>query len=432
MITKEHIQDVPLNSGIYIFKKNGVPIYIGKSVSLKARLASHIQAATMIQKERAIIHEADTIEYQVTLTDFDAITLEAHLIRQHKPRYNVIWKDDKKFLYIKITKKDTYPKILLTRAEDDGSSLYFGPFQSMRVAESVLKLIRHVVPFCTQERIGKRACFYAKLGLCSPCPSVVSHLPEDDERRARRLYRANIRRVITILSGNHSLVTTELQKDLKVATQLQDFENAIWIRDRLKRLNHLLYYRRFHNPIDFLQEEGADLRPELQQFISDNFDESVDVTDYRIECYDQSTFQFGQSVGSMVVYRDGLFEKKAYRRFKITAGRDNSDFDMLRDTLMRRLKKHLTDWGTPTLIILDGGKPQLRVGQQVLEQLGLFIPMIGLAKNPDRLIFPTQTKPLVLTNTTPLHRVFQALRDESHRFANKYHVLLRKKRQLPK
>ncbi|KXK08138.1 MAG: UvrABC system protein C [Microgenomates bacterium OLB22] len=428
MITREHIQDIPLNSGIYIFKKGGVPIYIGKSISLKARVASHIQAAALIQKERAIVHEADTIEYQVTLTDFDAITLEAHLIRQHKPRYNVIWKDDKKFLYIKITKKDNYPKIILTRAEDDGSSLYFGPFQSMRVAESVLKLIRHVVPFCTQQYIGNRACFYAKLGLCSPCPSVVSHLGEAEERMARRLYRRNIRRVITILSGNHLLVTSELQKELKRYTDAQDFENAIRIRDRLKRLNHLLYYRRFHSPNDFLHEDTVDLRPELQEFVREHFAETVDVSDYRIECYDQSTLQFGQSVGSMVVYRDGMFEKKSYRRFRITMGQEASDFDMLRDTLMRRLKRHLKDWGTPTLIILDGGRPQLHVGQQVLEQLGLLIPMVGLAKNPDRLIIPGVKKPIALTNTTALYRVFQALRDESHRFANKYHVLLRKKK----
>jgi len=128
MIATKDILSFPNESGIYVFLKNHQPIYIGKSVNIRTRLKSHLRQANFSRKEAALIADADSVSYRVTLSNFDAILLEARLIKRHQPKYNVLWKDDKNLLYIKITRGEKYPKIVPVRAENDGKSLYFGPF----------------------------------------------------------------------------------------------------------------------------------------------------------------------------------------------------------------------------------------------------------------------------------------------------------------
>ncbi|MFS8159849.1 MAG: GIY-YIG nuclease family protein [Candidatus Roizmanbacteria bacterium] len=430
MVTKDSVLHLPSQPGIYIFYDGKVPIYIGKSVNLKARVLSHIASATLSRKEAAIITDADRVETTNTLSDLDAIILEAKLIRAHKPRYNVIWKDDKKFLYIKITTKETYPKLMLCRAEQDGRSLYFGPFQSHRVAESLLRQIRRIIPFCMQKKISTASCFYARIGLCNPCPSFIEKQEGSVKVGLKREYRLHIRQIIAILSGKSQKLMYQYQKDLKVLSKVQNYEEALLVRNKLDLLNNLLNRSQFENPMHINLEPDKDLDSELGAFLDICFRYDLGHDTYRVECFDISNLFGTHPTGSMVVFGDGAYTKSQYRRFKIKTVKKISDFDMLKEMLERRLKRK--DWPKPDLIIIDGGRPQVRIASRVLEELEQKIPLIGLAKKPDRIVFPDSVfvhKPPARTSS--LFKMFQGLRDESHRFAKKYHVLLRDKSTMP-
>ena len=167
--------NLPSQSGVYLFYSGKEIIYIGKSVNIKARVASHLENAKINNKEAAIISHADRLEYLLTDSEFKALLLESRLIQQHQPKYNAVWKDDRSYLYIKIT-HELYPKVYAVRKENDGKAIYFGPFSSQRQVNLILREIRKVFPFCSQKKISARPCFHSKINLCSPCPNVIAGL----------------------------------------------------------------------------------------------------------------------------------------------------------------------------------------------------------------------------------------------------------------
>src|SRR3989338_10749643 len=151
MLNKKAISSLPPSTGVYLFKKNKEILYIGKAVSLKARLLSHLENAKLDPKEDLIVKNSDRIEYFLTDSEFKALLLESAFIQKYQPTYNLRWKDDKSYLYIKITSKDEFPKVFSVRREDDKKSLYFGPFPSQRSLEEILNSIRKIFPFCQQK-----------------------------------------------------------------------------------------------------------------------------------------------------------------------------------------------------------------------------------------------------------------------------------------
>ncbi len=430
MITTSDISHIPSTTGVYFFYADKTPIYIGKAVNLKARLNSHIQNAKLDAKEHAIIEHADSVDFVQTLSDFDAIILEANLVRKHMPKYNIELKDDKSYLYIKISIKDTYPKLSLVRREDDGKSLYFGPFQSTRLTRSLLSHIRRIVPFCTQRKIGKAPCFYSKIGLCNPCPSIIERTGDELIRaELKSTYRRNIKMIIKILEGKSNILLTDLERELASATENEKYEEALQYRDKLLLLENLIYTRSFSRWDDVRITNNEELIDSIKVFMDRNFAISqVDLT-FRIECYDISNLFGKDATASMVVFENGGVEKKEYRRFKIKTVKGISDFAMLQEVLTRRFKR--AGWRKPNLLVIDGGPPQLRATKKVLEELKLSIPMISIAKHPDRLYKAAdKIVPAVVDRNSLFFKVIQEIRDESHRFAKKYHLLLRNKKML--
>lgn len=419
---KRAINQTPTTIGIYIFKDHQTPIYIGKSVNIRARLKSHFENARIDAKEKSIIDASTRIEYIVTDSEFKALLLESKCIQKFKPKYNVRWRDDKSFLYIKITIKDTYPKILITRRETDKNALYFGPFSSVKIIRNILKEIRKVFPFCTQSKMGKHRCFYAKIHLCNPCPNDIEKTENSTEKaQLKKLYRKNIRGVIKVLDGTPELILKSLYDSLNKLKDEEKYEDAILIRESIFRLERMITIRKFDE--DVIEQYNQSER-QIQALIQLLNNYLKITTLLRIECYDMSTMTFENSTASMVVFTDGLSDKKEYKRFKIK-NNAQSDFEMFDEVLRRRLKNN---WQQPDLIVVDGGKPQVRVVQKILESFGKEIPLIGIAKRPDRLIIGDET---LLTVKPPRHhpgfRLVQSLRDESHRFAKKYHLFLRGK-----
>lgn len=421
--TREDINRLPTTTGVYQYRdKDKTILYIGKSVNLKARILSHRENAKTDAKEAGFAHNATYITCIITDSEFKALLLESQLISTYKPKYNVRWRDDKSYLYIKMTKKDTYPKISLTRREHHPNATYFGPFSSVRTAEQILRQIRKIIPFCMQKRIFKRACFYSKIGLCDPCPSYIEHL-EDEEKKAalRKKYRTNMRLISNVLEGKTDVVLKHLYAEVKKYSSHEQYEKAIEIRDSIIRLEQLVTRKRLEpdtlSAYNISEKSIAALQRLLQRYMPIS---SLS----RIECYDVSNQGSEHVTASMVVFTDGLVDKKEYRKFKIKNTALQSDFERMEEVLTRRFTH--TSWPLPDLVVIDGGKPQLRFVQRVFARDSIHVPFIGIAKHPDRLIMGTDGFPLIRPPLNhPGFNLIRAIRDESHRFAKKYSTFLK-------
>lgn len=419
------LNKAPSTAGVYLFYKGVKPLYIGKSVNIRARLKSHFESAKQpTSKAAAYVHGADHIQWIITDSEFKALVLESRMIRTHKPRYNVRWRDDKSYLYIKIT-KDTYPKISITHVEKSSKAHYYGPFSSKRVAIRILREIRRVFPFCMQTKITKQRCFYSKIGLCDPCPNIIDRTADDiEKKRLTKIYKTNIRNVKSVLDGKSDSVFKILLQQIDKFKEVQEYEEAMLYRNRYRKLESFVLRKRFDS--DTLEEYNtSDRRVKELKSLLDKF---IDIDElHRIECYDMSTMSFKNNTASMVVFTDGLSDKKEYKRFKLNE-KHQSDFDMFAEVIERRFKRN---WEKPNLVVVDGGKPQVRKVQRVFAKMNITVPLIGIAKRPDRLIYGAQD---LLTIRPPRNhlgfRMVQALRDESHRFAKKYHVYLRTKNMI--
>jgi len=414
MITKSQTNNLPNTIGLYLFKNNKVINYIGKSVNIKARILSHFENAKLDNKERLIIKNSNKIETIITESEFKALILEAKLIRELQPKYNSIWKDDKSPLYIKITIQNEFPKIIITRKESDKQNLYFGPFSSVRMVEKIINDIRRIIPFCTQKKISKKACFYSKIGLCNPCPNEIKNITD------KKQYKKNIRQVISILKGNVKVIINGLNTQLNILIKNNQYEQAIIIRNKIFRFDRLLNLK---DESEFFQNNNEKSLDEMLINLKKYFPQLNNLD--RIETYDISNLGLKQAVGSMVVMKNNQIDKKEYRKFKIKQVGLRSDFDRLKEVVNRRLQQK---WPIPDLIIIDGGRPQIKAILNIFESNKILIPLIGIAKNPDRVIVGAEGFPnLFLKNDSKILNVIRLLRDESHRFARKYHLFLRTK-----
>ena len=415
MITKKQIISFPSTFGVYLFKKDNEILYVGKSNNIKARVKSHLENAKLDKKEFLIINRSNIIDTITTESEFKALILESELINKYQPKYNVIWRDNKSYLYIKVTIKESFPKIYLSRKERDAKSIYFGPFGSYKTASELLSDVRHIIPFCTQKKIDKRPCFYSKIGLCDPCPNTILDI------KGKRTYKKNINKVIKIFNGHVEIIIRDFYKQLRELTKNKKFEEAIIIRNKVIRLERLLHF-------SLSRQETSNIEShiktnELQDLLKPFFPELKSLL--RIEAYDISNLGDSHIVASMVVATNGYIDKSQYRKFKIKNKSSLSDFDRLREVITRRFKRN---WKPPNLLVIDGGKPQVLTTAILLNKINIKIPIIGIAKNPDRLIVGTSDlmtiKPELNNSGFNLVRL---LRDESHRFARKYHLFLRDK-----
>jgi excinuclease ABC subunit C len=387
---------IPEVSGVYTFWKGQTPIYIGKAVNLKSRVSSYF-ALNLLPKTRRMVTEADNITYLKVDSEFEALLLEAKLIRLNQPKYNSALKDDKHPLYITIT-KDEFPRVVTSRASGD-----FGPFPSSTNVKQVLKMIRRIFPF-SDHKIGKRQCLYSQIGLCNPCPSTI----KDEANKAK--YLSNIRRARAILKGNVKKVKGDLEKDMSMLSKQNRYEEAIEIREKIKRLEYITQPR---IPIDsyllnpnLLEDVRVSELRELKTIIQKTSEIRLKKL-RRIECYDVSHIGGSFPTASMVVFTNGEADKSEYRHFKIRQKASQSDYDSIKEVARRRARQ---SWPEPDLVIIDGG-----VGQVKSFNSKHFV--VGIAKNPDRLIIGKEKIKLAGLSLS----LVQRMRDEAHRFARRYH-----------
>ncbi len=345
-----------------------------------------------------------SIEYVEVQSEIEALLLESTLIKKHKPQYNIISKDDKSPYYIHIT-KETYPKPIINH---DPKNPIAGPFLNSLTARRILKQFRAIAPYCIAPRPVKKPCFYSHLGLCDPCPGST--------HADSKIYLANISRLKRLLGGQFSSVKSQLKKDMASYSQQLQYEKAGQIKSQLDALEHLL-----HIPV------APDEYLANPNLVQDKRQESLDqlliaLAPYiklenlrRIELYDNAHLAGTAATAAMTVALDGEVSPKHYRHFTIRTTTEPDDVSMMAEVLSRRLKH--TDWPTPDLIVLDGGKTQLTAYPDSS------IPVIGLAKRFETLIIPHAGEyieiQLDLKNSGL--QLLQRLRDEAHRFSRKLH-----------
>lgn len=435
--TKEYLETLPHTPGIYIYRDaQGVILYVGKAVDLYNRVRQYFQRDDAIgDKTVHLVSQITDIETIQTVSEFDALLLEAQLIKEHLPKYNSIAKDDKSPIYIWISTHDELPYVRVVRKTHIPTSAWkkdeiFGPFQSARVVRSMLKRLRFIVPYCTQAQRTGKPCFYTHIGLCHPCPSVIYKMPEGETRKEQvQQYRKQIFRLCDLLRGKSSSVIKTLEKEMNQLAYHEAFEQAQKVKLQIDQLHSLLELH--YDPNVYLETEyGANNLytrelEELRTVLIPYFPNIEHLS--RIECIDISNFQGTHAVGSLVVLKEGKADPSSYRRFRIRGKNTPNDFRMIHEVLTRRMK-HL-EWPKPQLLVIDGGKGQLSMAKRVLEDIAPLQPVIGLAKRYEEIVIQEEKgyKIIRIPFTSGALHVLQRVRDEAHRFAITYHKLLRKK-----
>src|SRR3989344_4498788 len=427
---------IPHKPGVYQFKnKSGRIIYVGKAIDLYHRVLSYFHGYPLgvnVTHTRGVIashlrNEIASVETIIVESELEALILEANLIKKYLPEFNVSLKDDKDYLYIKITEED-YPRVITARKNELKESLKnFGPFPSSRTVRDTLKALRKVFSWCSNAHPGgvntnpprgwnRRACFYYHLGLCPG--ACIEKITKAD-------YRKNIFRLAKLLEGKKEKLVSELLSEMESVSRQQRFEDAAKVKKTLTGINYLTQTNRtslyLENP-NFLQDERQKALESLQEALQ------LPKLPERIECYDISNIQGHEATGSMVVLTEGDTDKSQYRKFKIkTTGKPN-DVGMLREVMGRRLKHK--EWKFPDLIIIDGGLGQVRAVEFSILNCQLSIPLYGLAKRMEWLYSPDGSI-IKLPKSHPASKLLQKLRDEAHRFAITYHRKLHLRSVIP-
>lgn len=552
---QEELKKLPGKPGVYIMhdEKDEI-IYVGKAVSLKNRVRQYFQSSRNLGiKKEQMVQQIARFEYIITDSEVEALVLECNLIKEHRPKYNTMLKDDKSYPFIKVTVDEEYPRVLFARKLKKDKGKYFGPYTSAGAVKDSLELIRKLYHVRTCSRnlprdIGKeRPCLYYHIKQCqAPCQGYVS----------KEEYRAQIDGVLDFLNGDYKKLLKELEQKMLAASEELKFEEAADYRDLMQSIQKigerqkitgsqgedkdvialaadeedavvqvffirdgkmigrdhfylriaadasssqvlLNFVKQFYAGTPFiprelmLQEEIEEIDV-LEEWLSKKRGQRVhirvpkkgtkeklvelaeknaqmvlsqdreklkreegrtigamkEIADLleleqvtRVESYDISNISGFESVGSMVVYEKGKPKKSDYRKFKIKSVKGPDDYASMEEVLSRRFERGLKEQQEeaengfsrfPDLILMDGGKGQVHIAEQVLEKLRIDIPVCGMVKDDNHrtrgLYFHDREIPI--SHSTEGFKLITRIQDEVHRFAIEYHRLLRSKGQI--
>jgi len=403
---------IPTKPGSYQFyDKKGKIIYIGKAANLKSRVLSYWQkSANHSPAKYSMMKQIEKIKWIETDTEIEALLLEANLIKKYKPPFNITMRDDKRYIYLKISLEDEVPGLFITR-KIDRSGKYFGPFTSAYAVKETLKAIRKIWPYCNERKTKNKPCFYYQIGKCTGvCANIISRKEYLDKV---------IKSIIMFFEGKKNKLIKNYDLIIKKEKD-EDIKNKL--KYELANMKHVLEHT---NVIGLMDKYASDV-VEIAKILG------LSKVPLRIEGYDISNIFGREAVGSMVVFSEGEPDKNEYRKFKIKILEEKGDVGMLKEVIERRFKN---EWAMPDLIIVDGGKGQLNAALSVLKKIKFDIPAISVSKGeglrssiaPDKIFFPGEKNPLILPLSSPAMHLIKRVRDEAHRFAIKYHRELRRK-----
>ena len=559
---EEELKKLPAQPGVYLMHdaKDEI-IYVGKAVSLKNRVRQYFQSSrNKTAKIEQMVSRIARFEYIITDSELEALVLECNLIKEYRPRYNTMLKDDKTYPYIKVTVGEPFPRVQFSRQMKKDKSRYFGPYTSAGAVKDTIELIHKLYKIRTCNRslpkdIGKeRPCLNYHIKQCdAPCQGYIS----------QEEYRERIEQVVEFLSGKYDKILKRLEKSMMEASEAMDYEKAIEYRDLLNSVKQVAqkqkitsgstddrdviamardeqdavvqvffvregkligrehfhlrtaveedvpqiltcFVKQFYSGTPFVPrelwvQERLEDEDTISQWLTAKKGQKVRVVvpqkgqkerlvelaqknaamvleqdkekikreelrtigamnqigDWlglnwvrRIEAYDISNISGFDSVGSMVVYEDGRPKRNDYRKFKIKWVKGANDYASMREVLTRRFSHGLEEhellkekgvgeeYGSftrfPDLIMMDGGRGQVNVALEVLDELGLEIPVCGMVKDDNH-----RTRGLYYHNEEiPIDRhsegfkLITRIQDEAHRFAIEYHRSLRSKGQV--
>src|SRR2546430_6912690 len=523
-----HLPDSP---GVYLWKeRSGVVLYVGKAKRLRSRVRSYFATDHLESpKTRALMRQVADLETIVVPSEAHALILEANLIKEYRPRFNIALRDDKSYPYIKVTVQEPFPRVFVTRRlEDDGAS-YFGPYTDVGAMRRALNVVKKIftVRSCNYDmpaQMPERPCLDYYIKRCK-APCILAQSQQD--------YRSMIDEVVLFLTGRPDEVVRRVQERMELASEQLDFERAAELRDVLHHLETM------EEPTVVLEVEGGDrdvigyardgddacvtvlrirsgkLLSREQRFLTNiDGEEDADVMtmflagsyvgmqekarqvllpfdfpdrelieqtlpDSKIQipqrgprrelitlaeqnarhlleelklssmeaeeragdpvyelgrelglqrlprslvCFDISTTQGTDTVGSCVWFENGRPKRNEYRKFKVKTVEGSDDFASMREVVRRYFDRRLNDEKSlPDLIVIDGGKGQLSAAHDALTELGLADrPSISLAKREEEVFIWGREEPLKISRRSPGLRLLQQARDEAHRFAVTY------------
>ena len=539
------LQSIPTGPGVYLYKDSeGQTIYVGKAKSLRNRVRTYFQLSRDLQPHKdQMMDTIEDVEFIVTDTEGEALALENNLIKQYKPKYNVLLRDDKTYPYIKLTVNEPFPRTMITRRVRKDGALYFGPFFPAGLARKSLKLIERyfLIRNCNIQIDGKRP---------RPCLQYYIHRclgPCVEGNTTFEQYQEAVKDVTLFLEGRNNDLLKRLREKMEEASANEQYELAAHYRDAIDTMETLaerqkmavlgyddidifgyhheesmvavsVFHMRggrvvdkrelfwedqdefdageffqsvvkqyyvdapfipveIHVPVDFedrpLLEDWLSERrgrkveirtPQrggkremmdlvnrnarlsfLQRFraampspatISKEVEEVLDLEKppRRIECFDISNLQGSDVVASMVVWEDGRMKKSDYRRFIIRSLSGlPDDFQSMREVVTRRYKR-IQDEGLsmPDLVLIDGGIGQLHAAQSALDELNIVDQSLASIAKREEIIYIAgrEDEPIALERRSPVLRLIQQIRDESHRFAITFHRERRGRRTL--
>ncbi len=478
---KAKLSNLSSRPGVYLMRDRfGRVIYVGKAKALNKRVRSYFQPGRFHQmdpKTRALVEMAADFDVHEVRNETEAIILEGKLIKEYKPKYNIAFRDDKRFLLVRLT-RDPFPRFVLTRLQKPDGCRYFGPFIHSVALRNTLEYLRknfHIrscPPVEPSERDYKH-CMNDILKHCSaPC---VGRVTQEE-------YQRWIERACDFLEGRDEGALKEMEDDMTKAAGRKDYERAAVLRDALHDLRQTVK----QSARKFARDMPRHINPEtelaaLQAVLG------LEGIPRVIEGFDISHIHGQHTVGSMVQFVGGRPARAGYRHFNIKGvqrsalspqlsdvGADaigdpsgprelipqseirpalrqrlsdyaralrrdgerrgenpksnNDDFASIREIVGRRYRR-LKDEGKPLpdLVLIDGGRGQLNYALMALQEIGVSLPVIGLAKDEEEIYMPDRAAPLKLPDSSPALHLLQRVRDESHRFANTHHEGWRRK-----
>jgi excinuclease ABC subunit C len=469
---QKRVHEVPQKPGVYLMRDrfNRV-IYVGKARDLRKRVSSYFLPSKLVHadlKTRAMLGATWDFETHTVRSEAESVLLEGKLIKEYRPRYNISFRDDKRFLVVRVDLSEEWPRFRLARFKKDDGSRYFGPYAHAGALRQTLNFMRKKFGVLT---FGRGAPTEREL------KSSTYQLPVRLSELSAEQYRARVAQACEFLEGKSREMITALDEQMRSAAGKMDFEKAAELRNMIADLRDTTKpTRRFtRGSLPGTINPMSDVR-ELADALHLPHSPSI------MECFDISNISATHVVASMVCFRNGVPDKDNYRRYRVRTVEGQDDFASMAEVVRRRYSRILLEARAansdaaefsqentaeavarcgatasvaeplrgkqdaspaipagndasfvavrlPNLIIVDGGKGQLSSACRELQRLGLHdLPIIGLAKEREEIYRPGRALPLRLPMESPALRLLQRIRDEAHRFANAYHQLLLKKR----
>lgn len=407
-----NIKEIPNKIGVYIFKdENKKILYVGKAIDLRTRIKQHLRSKNW--KIKDLMEKVKYIEFLTLDSEAEALLKEAELIKKLNPEYNYLLKDDTQYFYVCFT-KEKYPKIFITHQPQKYNCDYIGPFTEGSAIRKILKSIREVIPYCTCLKEHSYNCINSMLGFC------YGWCCKKNEKGDEKLYKKNIKKIKTILTGDLKKLKERLLEKLENAIKENNLDLGLKIKKEISAINKIISHTNLikESPYTFNIRTLRKLKELL----------GLKKTPYLIEAYDIAHFAGTYKVGVRILFRDGKYDKSELRRFKIKTVTNPDDPRMIYEVLNRRLKHK--EWCTPDLILIDGGLNQFNQALKSLEENNLdkYIKIISLSKPKSLIYYSKYKKPIPIEKIPKdLRNFIKLINKKAHSEVLKYHRKLREK-----